>query len=608
MKAYISLIKKGDKLRQRRLLLVLIAFSLVIGLFSPSYSFAKKKPSLSKKVIKINVKAKKKLYVKNCKKKIKWKILSGKKYISISKIKKTSVYIKGKKAGTAKLLAKAKNVKLTCKVVVKKKKSKRSSVKQEVVTTPVPVFTRPPQKEAIQEDEDGEKPQVTPRPTQEPIKQKEVAKKDKEQVEALKKLAQKFDQDYVSLDETNTEQYSWSKDGDLIAIIWVNAGEMKSQLSIKKSDLEKFDKLQELYICHSNLSSIDVSANKNLRVLNIADNEIGCDVDSITLDLTKNTKLEELDCSSNYYTKINYGTLENLAIVNCKENYLGTANTSSLPELEYFNCAENEITTFDFSNNTKLVTLICSGNFKDSNSDDENGAPQFFTAKGCKELEELEIKELNIKTIDVSDFTKLKELNCAECHRLRNLDVSNNPELEKLECNDCAILELDVSKNKKLNNLNCYNNYLLKLSLINNSELAYLNCGYNDRSYMIEEDFADYKEIPHFGECTELDLDISKNSKLIKLQCQASGMKKIDVTNNPLIEIFDCSDNYLENLNISNNTKLRTLNIQNNLLQNLDISHNVKLKTLYLSGNSIVNIDTSNNPELTQIIWDSFDE
>lgn len=86
--------------------------------------------ALSAKSIQVNVGGTKTIKVKNTKKSVKWSVKSGKKYISLTKKKKTSVSVKGKKAGSAVVLAKVSGKKLTCKVKVNKKKAP--------TTTPAP--------------------------------------------------------------------------------------------------------------------------------------------------------------------------------------------------------------------------------------------------------------------------------------------------------------------------------------------------------------------------------------------------------------------------------------------------------------------------------------
>lgn len=115
--------------------LVLVC-SLVAGITVPVT--AAKKMKLSSKKITLKVGQKKKLEVKNTAKKVKWSIKSGKKYISLTGKKKTSVVVKAKKQGKAVVLAKIGNKKLTCQVTIKKADTKKPNVP---TTTPAATVT-----------------------------------------------------------------------------------------------------------------------------------------------------------------------------------------------------------------------------------------------------------------------------------------------------------------------------------------------------------------------------------------------------------------------------------------------------------------------------------
>ena len=102
--------------------LLIAALLLGSGITAPDKALAAKKSKTSKEKLsskKLTLKKgqTKTLKVKNVKKKIKWSIVSGKKYIKLKSKKKASVKVVGKKAGKAKVQAKGKK-KLICKVTV----------------------------------------------------------------------------------------------------------------------------------------------------------------------------------------------------------------------------------------------------------------------------------------------------------------------------------------------------------------------------------------------------------------------------------------------------------------------------------------------------------
>ena len=79
---------------------VLLVLTLVFGQFfssTPELLAKSKKIALNKKKVTVTVGKTVKLKLLNAKKKVKWSVKSGKKNISLSKKKKTSVVVTGKK-------------------------------------------------------------------------------------------------------------------------------------------------------------------------------------------------------------------------------------------------------------------------------------------------------------------------------------------------------------------------------------------------------------------------------------------------------------------------------------------------------------------------------
>lgn len=154
--------------------LVLVC-ALVAGITVPVS--AAKKMKLSSKKITLKVGQKKKLEVKNAAKKVKWSVKSGKKYISLSGKKKTSVVVKAKKQGKAAVLAKIGKKKFTCQVTVKKADDKKPDVPTAAPTaavtpavpTPTPASTVTPAPSASPEATPEITPEVTPEVTEEPL-------------------------------------------------------------------------------------------------------------------------------------------------------------------------------------------------------------------------------------------------------------------------------------------------------------------------------------------------------------------------------------------------------------------------------------------------------
>lgn len=105
-----------------RILAAGLAVFMVISLLTGTSGLAAVKVGLSRSKVTVGIGESTTVKVKNTRKRISCKILSGKKNISIQK-KKKSVKITGKKPGKAKLQIRAGNKKMTCRITVTGKRN-----------------------------------------------------------------------------------------------------------------------------------------------------------------------------------------------------------------------------------------------------------------------------------------------------------------------------------------------------------------------------------------------------------------------------------------------------------------------------------------------------
>ena len=125
-------------MNHRKLVVILLVFSLILPLYN-SGEISAKVICLDKKSIVVKEGKSVTIKVKNAKKKARWSIRSGKKYIRLKAKKRASVKVVGVKKGTAKVQCKVGKKKLICKVKVTKKVKKKPTVSQPPVTvSPVP--------------------------------------------------------------------------------------------------------------------------------------------------------------------------------------------------------------------------------------------------------------------------------------------------------------------------------------------------------------------------------------------------------------------------------------------------------------------------------------
>lgn len=182
------------------------------------------------------------------------------------------------------------------------------------------------------------------------------------------------------------------------------------------------------------------------------------------------TNIWLLECCYNNLTTIDLSHNKNLSYINCHHNQLNELDVSGLPLLETFYCGHNALPSIDVSKNEKLEDFDCQDNHLDTLDVSQN-----------KELVKLSCGTNNLTELDVRENKKLKELSCYES-KLSNLDLRNQTELEVLKCWKNPLSVLDVSANTKLKTLFVSNTNLTSLDAKNHTALATFigkDCSYN---------------------------------------------------------------------------------------------------------------------------------
>ena len=213
-------------------------------------------------------------------------------------------------------------------------------------------------------------------------------------------------------------------------------------------------------------------------------------------------------------------------------------------------------------------------------------------------LEKLEAG--NLRSVDLSRNTALKELNVAGSRNLTSLDLSHNPNLQRLNCSLTGLTSLDLSHNPELEYLRCVYNKLTKLDLSNNTKLTEVYC--------------------FDGKLTEL--NVKQCNLLNKLDCSQNNLTELETPGTSWFRELNCSDNPLNTLNLEgkflaklkiNRTNLTALKLnyytwmesiqinENNQLTRLEISRMPKLKELYCQKNQLTQLELSELPELREL-------
>ena len=337
------------------------------------------------------------------------------------------------------------------------------------------------------------------------------------------------------------------------------------------AEIGYFPNLQKLYIYGNQLTSLDVSKNPELWLLNCSNNYL------TSLDLSKNTKLKTLTCSGNMLEAIDVSHNQALETLICNNNpglkSLDVTHNSALKEL---NCHDVPIQSLDLFYNKALTNLYCYNNYSIEGLD----------VSGCTALQDLRCYNTNIGTLGLSTTgcTALKYLYCYNCG-LGSLDVSTNTALYYLYCDNNLLTKLDLSKNTNLYYLDCKKNSLTGLNLSNNTKLQYLYCENNTKISTL--DTSALKSLKT--------LNASGCSGLLTLYCNGTSssqgaLSTLNVSGCTALRTLNCAFNKLTSLNVSASTNLTELRCNANNLPSLDVSSNTKLLRLFCNDNLMTSL------------------
>lgn len=291
--------------------------------------------------------------------------------------------------------------------------------------------------------------------------------------------------------------------------------------------IEYFTSLRVLTCYNNDLTTVDLSNNKQLELLTIYYNEL------TSLDLTSNTKLRILDCNSNTtMTSLNVAGLTQLTELNCSNCNLSTLNISGCTRLQKLSVYGNNLQGTQAANFLSNLPTVTGGElyYARENSQHDNMAltkddielirlkgwtPYYYSQSdggfveypipltadffpdnkfrtaiasydtngdgmlSNAELSAVTTLSLNQKSIQslqgIEYFTQLAQLFCND-NQLTALDVSKNTKLQLLDCYNNRISTLDVSNHESLFRLFCQNNRLTELNIDNCPALTQLYC------------------------------------------------------------------------------------------------------------------------------------
>ncbi|MCR4671568.1 MAG: S-layer homology domain-containing protein [Saccharofermentans sp.] len=275
---------------------------------------------------------------------------------------------------------------------------------------------------------------------------------------------------------------------------------------LSQSECDKVTEISASFSVHRVKELTGIKYFKNLTYLNV----IYQDIESV--DLSKNTKLEELWIRGNALSKLDLSNNKALKKLSCGESNLTSLNVADFTKLEDIDCFNSKLTSIDISGCTALKDLDVYG----------NQMKKLYIGDNIN-LERVDCHSNKITSLDVSKNKKLTKLSCYD-NDLKELDISNNTELESLNCSDNRLTELDLTGIHGLTHLYCHTNKITYLDISPSKGLviAYHSNeeydDYNDPSYIIYDYTPDDFDRTGRGDYTlEVDIGVKIKANYIKL-------------------------------------------------------------------------------------------
>lgn len=264
-----------------------------------------------------------------------------------------------------------------------------------------------------------------------------------------------------------------------ITSVYYDGGDNKLDRKVTSlKGIEYFTNLNSLHLYQTQITSIDLSKNKNLinvEILNPSTQE---------LILPNDSRIKELE------------------LHNYESNQLDLKMLTELKKLRLSNCVNIEVLDVTANQKIKSINVSASVDSEDKLRTINIGDKDKLKYLLCSNLSDL-------KKIKVGETPVMDGVYITDCKKLKKVDTTTMPKLRKLNVEGCGLKSLDVTKNTKLKTLVCSNNKLTKLNVRKNKELKTLKCNGNKIKL----------------------LNLKNSKKLRNLNCRKNKIKMLNICN-----------------------------------------------------------------------------
>lgn len=354
------------------------------------------------------------------------------------------------------------------------------------------------------------------------------------------------------------------------------------------------------------LVSQDLTIYGNLTVLECSGNQL------TALDVTQMPSLVYLISRKNYVTQIDLSHNPKLQMVYIQDTPLEALDLSANHQINTVIATNNHLSSLKLTQHPELETLVCNSNF----------TLKELNLAECPKLKRLDAVQTLVEKFNLSNCRELTYVSAGLGKPLKEFVLPENNKIDTLMVPMAGLNTLDLSQTKRLKVLVTDNNFgLSSLDLSGMTQLRDLSCGGNSLSELNVKDAPELVSLTcNNNQLTKL--DVSGMKKLETLVCYSNLLGELKLEGCTVMSYLDCSDNAslrdvgfplsLRTLNcsacdfsatnISELTKLTDLNCNDNKISTLDVSKLTGLFSINCSNNEIETIDLENHPALLDVV------
>jgi len=249
-------------------------------------------------------------------------------------------------------------------------------------------------------------------------------------------IAKDFSGNYIKIDENNDSEIQIEE------ALKISDLDLSSSYLVDMSGIEYFTNLKSLVCWNTQITSLNVSALKELTYLDCSSNLIE------SLDVSPLKNLETLVCVQNRLTSVNVSGLDKLHHLHIDDNLLSDLDLSGLVSLKHIQCQKNKLKNLDLTGLTKLEDLICN----------DNQIESFGNLTDCVSLFRMWIYN-----------NLLTDVNLLKCTKLFDLWADNN-----------KLKTINLTGLLNVKNASLGNNELVSMELVGTTNIDFIRLSYNN--------------------------------------------------------------------------------------------------------------------------------